>query len=149
MVTRRRPRDPLQKMGAAGGGTNVIILMTIGIVGGVIADMLWYSLGLPGYNVPLRGCDALSVGDAVQIAATGGITFLGFLTKSKEIPAFSFGLMLGGLFPKVMTKAVGAPRYLLFDIDLATGGISPVANLRGTPFTPTTVPLPPYPEVIY
>ena len=41
-------------MGVAGGGTNVIILMTIGVVGGIIADMLWYSLGLPGYNVPLQ-----------------------------------------------------------------------------------------------
>ena len=51
-------------MGVAGGGTNVIILMTIGVVGGIIADMLWNSLGLPGYNVPLQGCDALSLGDA-------------------------------------------------------------------------------------
>ena len=57
--------------------------------------------------------------------------------------------MLGGLFPKVITKAVGLPRYLLFDIDLATGGISPIANLRGTPFTPTTVPISESPEVIY
>lgn len=149
MVRSGRTRDPLKQMGKAAGGTNVIVLMTIGVVGGIIVDMMWNSLGLPGYNVPLTGCDALSLGDAVQIAATGGITFLGFLTKSKDIPAFTFGLMLGGLFPKVMTKAVGLPRYLLFDIDLTTGGISPVANLRGTPFTPTTVPIPEYPEIIY
>ena len=57
--------------------------------------------------------------------------------------------MLGGLFPKVITKAVGLPRYLLFDMDLATGGISPIANLRGTPFTPTTVPIYESPEIIY
>ena len=56
-------------MGAASGGPNVIILMTIGVVGGIIVDMMWNSLGLPGYNVPLTGCDALSLGDAVQIGS--------------------------------------------------------------------------------
>ena len=123
-----------------GGGTGVVVLMTVGIVGGIIADMMWYSLGLPGYNVPLQGCDSLTMGDAVQIGATGGLTFAGFLSKSKDIPAFTFGLMMGGLFPKVLTKAFGLPRYLLFDMDQATGQITPMGTLRGTPLSPNSAP---------
>lgn len=112
-----------------GAGTGPITLMVIGFVGGIITDMMWQSLGLPGYNAPLQGCDSLTIGDAIQIGGTGGLTFFGFLTKSRELPAFTFGLMLGGLFPKVMTKAIGLPRYGIFDIGEG-GGISPVASFR-------------------
>jgi hypothetical protein len=113
------------------GGQSPITLMVVGIMGGIIADMLWYSLGLPGYNVPLQGCQTLTMGDAIQIGGTGGLTAVGFLTGSKALPAFTFGLMLGGLFPKVLTKAIGIPRYGIFDIDTATGQVSPLATLRG------------------
>ena len=114
------------------GGTSVIVLMTVGIVGGIIADMMWNSLGLPGYNVPLQGCDTLTFGDAIQIGGTGALTFVGFLTKSKDIPAFTFGLMMGGIFPKIITKAFG-----LHDIDylilIWLQVILPRWQLRGTP----------------
>lgn len=114
-----------------GGGTSAVTLMVVGVVGGIIADMMWNSLGLPGYNVPLQGCDSLTVGDAMQIGGTGGLTFFGFMTKSKDLPAFTFGLMLGGLFPKVLTRAFGLPRYGIFDLD-PSGSITPVGTFRET-----------------
>jgi hypothetical protein len=118
-----------------GGGTSVVTLMIVGFIGGIITDIMWQSLGLPGYNVPLQGCDSLTVGDAMQMGGTGGLTFFGFLTKSRDLPAFTFGLMLGGMFPKVFTKAFNLPRYGIFDIN-ESGAISPVGTFRsGSPGT--------------
>jgi hypothetical protein len=114
-----------------GGGSSAPMLMIVGVVGGLIADMIWYSLGLPGYNVPIQGCQTITLGDAIQLGGTGALTFFGFLTKSRDIPAFTFGLMLGGLFPKIVTKAIGIPRYGIFDIDVTTGQISPIGPMGG------------------
>ena len=138
MAKASNTRSPIK--GIVGGPMGTVTFMVIGIVGGIIIDMMWNSIGLPGFNAPLRGCDTLTMGDAIQMGATSGLTFFAFLSKTPQIPAFTFGLMMGGLFPKVITKAMNLPRYGLFDLDIATGQITPMANLRGAPLTTAPAP---------
>lgn len=138
MARTSKTRSPIK--GIVSGPMGTVTFMVFGIVGGIIIDIMWNSLGLPGYNTPLRGCDTLTMGDAIQMGTTSGLTFFAFLSKTPQIPAFTFGLMMGGLFPKVITKAMNLPRYGLFDLDISTGQITPMANLRGAGLAPMSVP---------
>lgn len=102
------------------------MLMAVGFGGGIISDAVLYSLKIPGHNVKIASCDALTLGDIYEIVFFGFLTWIGVLYNRHDLSAFSYGLLAGKLFPTVITPAVpGVGRYIIFDLDRATGAIKP------------------------
>lgn len=111
-------------------GVGTMTMIGIGTILGIGADFMWQSLGLPGRTNAIQGCPALNEGDVVQFAGAAFLTFIGFLTGSKALPAFTFGVATGLLIPKVFTPYLKMPRYVLFDYNQATGTVTPKARLN-------------------
>jgi len=111
------------------GGTKAshnALIMTVGFFGGTISDVLLYSLKFPGYDSKIATCDALTMGDIGELLFFGFLTWIGTLYNRRDLSAFSFGLLAGKLFPTVFTPALpGVSRYVAFDLDRATGHITP------------------------
>ena len=104
-------------------------MIGIGTLLGIGADFMWQSLGLPGRTNAIQGCPALNEGDVTQFAAAAFLTFIGFLTGSKSLPAFTFGMATGLLIPKVFMPYLKMPRYILFNYDATSGAIAPIGRL--------------------
>ena len=104
-------------------------MMGIGTLLGMGADFMWQSFGLPGRTNAIQGCPALNEGDIFQFAGAAFLTFVGFLTGSRSLPAFTFGIATGLLIPKVFTPYLKMPRYVLFNYDPTSGAVAPIGRL--------------------
>lgn len=87
-----------------------------GIVAGVIADFIYTSLRIPGYNQQSVISD-LSIGDLIQMLGGFAITAYGFSQGNSRIAPFGFGIITSQVATKVIFPALGFDRYLIFDID--------------------------------
>lgn len=111
-------------------GMGEMTLIGVGTLVGIVSDFMWQSLGLPGRTNAIQGCPALNEGDVTQFAAAAFLTVIGFMTGSKSLPAFTFGIATGLLIPKVFMPYLKLPRYVFFDYNSTTGAISPRGRLN-------------------
>lgn len=118
-----------------GPGQNVGIL-TVGVALGMGGDAIYGIMGLPGYNENIPNCQAITVGDALQILLYAGFTLVGVLTNSVAIPAFTSGLLIGKLIPTIVTPAFGLPRYIIVDFDPQSGSLTPAIRAPEIPLLP-------------
>jgi hypothetical protein len=109
--------------------SNGIVWAGIGGLLGIVADFLYQSNAIPGHNTPLQGCNALSVGDAAQIGVISGANIISAFMNNFTFSAFTSGMMLGNLAPKIMA-ITGKPRYFIYDIS-NTGSINPILRQQG------------------
>jgi hypothetical protein len=115
--------------------SNGIVWVGLGSLFGVIVDFLYQSNAVPGSNTPLQGCNALTVGDAMQIGALSGANVLSAFTNNFTFSALTSGMILGNIAPKIMAM-MGKPRYFIYDLS-STGSINPI--LRQQPKAPAVV----------
>ena len=132
MAKRRKGRSVSLNVGP---GQNVGI-MTVGVALGMGGDAIYGIMGLPGYNENIPNCQAVTVGDALQILLYAGFTLVGVLTNSVAIPAFTSGLLIGKLIPTIVTPAFGLPRYIIVDFDPASGSLTPSFRAPEIPLLP-------------
>jgi hypothetical protein len=109
--------------------SNGIVWVGLGSLFGVIVDFLYQSNAVPGSNTPLQGCNALTVGDAMQIGAISGANVLAAFTNNFTFSALTSGMILGNIAPKLMAM-MGKPRYFIYDIS-STGSINPILRQQG------------------
>lgn len=117
--------------GGFGGtvGVNTPVLVLMGMLVGIVADAMWYSLGLPGTKTPINSaCSMLTDADAIQFMGAGSLTLLGFLLDIKFLSSLTFGIMSGMMIPKVITPYFHLPRYVIFDYDPKTGSLTRTIN---------------------
>ena len=109
---------------AGKAASNGIVWVGLGSLFGVIIDFLYQSNAVPGSNVPLQGCNALTVGDAMQIGALSGANVLSAFTNNFTFSALTSGMIIGNLTPKLMTM-MGKPRYIIYDLGQG-GAVKPI-----------------------
>ena len=119
----------MAKKNAGVNPTDVSAFLLLGGIGGVVFDMFYASTGLPGFDDELPSCQRLKFGDIIQIGLESLVLLGSLYTKSDKLRSFASGLLFGGLIPKL--SALNGPRYILFDLDPATGAIMPVGRLTG------------------
>lgn len=110
---------------AGKAASNGIVWVGLGSLFGVIVDFLYQSNAVPGSNTPLPGCDALKVGDAMQIAALSGANVLASFMNNFTFSSITSGMILGNMAPKLLAM-MGKPRYLIYDLNAKTGAVAPV-----------------------
>ena len=108
------------------GGTENIYASVAGAVGGVLGDVIWNSIRLPGYNQP-SALEFLSIGDITQMGAASAITTIGFSQGCSRLSPFGFGMLFSQVLTKVIFPAFNLPRYIVFDMD-KKGRIVPEAR---------------------
>lgn len=104
--------------------SNGIVWVGLGSLFGIIVDFLYQTNAVPGHNTPLQGCNALTMGDAVQIGAMSGANVISAFANNFTFSALTAGMILGNMAPKIMA-IMGKPRYLIYDLS-NTGAINPV-----------------------
>src|SRR5690349_25084433 len=104
--------------------SNGIVWVGLGSLFGVIVDFLYQTNAVPGHNVPLQGCSALTIGDAMQIGALSGGNVIASFFNNFTFSSLFAGMILGNMAPKLLA-VTGKPRYLIYDIG-SNGTISPV-----------------------
>lgn len=113
--------------------TNGIVWVGLGSLFGVIVDFLYQSNAIPGSNTPMQGCNALTVGDAMQLGAISGANVLAAFSNNFTFSALTSGMILGNIAPKVMAM-MGKPRYFIYD--LGEGGtVKPILRPQTTTTT--------------
>ena len=85
-------------------------------------DYAWFAYDLPGANQIRFKDPQLSNGDFFQMILETLIAFYGFVSSSKLLAPFGFGMLNGGLYSKIWSEAVPRlPRYIITD---TAGGTS-------------------------
>lgn len=108
------------------GSSDVTTYIVLGGIIGIVTDMAYYSLKMPGSNTRLNTCERLTRGDVYQIAAESLLVILSLYSNSYRLQGFTNGMLFGGLIPKI--NALNGSRYLLYDLS-DDGAIVPVAQL--------------------
>lgn len=123
---------------AGKAASNGIVWVGLGSLFGVIIDFLYQSNAVPGSNVPLQGCNALTVGDAMQIGALSGANVLSAFTNNFTFSAITSGMILGNIAPKIMAM-MGKPRYFIYDLGQG-GSINPILRQQQAAAPKTRLP---------
>lgn len=118
-------------MGKGKTAHNGALYLGLGAFLGLVADFVYQSQGIVGYNQKLPVCPALTTGDVMQLGGlafiNAGATFANHFTLS----AITAGMMLGNVAPKLMS-VIGKPRYIIYDYNPATSGLTPAGGgLKG------------------
>ena len=109
-------------------GNENALVQTAGGVAGILGDVLYNTLRIPGYNAP-SAIQGLSLGDIVQFLGSYALTAYGFAQGNSRIAPFGFGAMMSQVATKVIFPAFDLPRYLIFDID-SSGRIVPTRQFK-------------------
>ena len=117
----------------AGGKSphNGIVWVGLGSLFGLIVDFLYQTNAVAGHNTPLQGCNALTMGDALQIGGISAANVVAAFANNFTFSALTSGMILGNLTPKLMTM-MGKPRYIIYDLGQG-GTVKPILR------QPTTV----------
>lgn len=109
---------------AGKAASNGIVWVGLGSLFGVLVDFLYQSNAVAGHNTPLQGCQALTVGDAMQIGALSGANVIASFMNNFTFSSITSGMILGNLAPKLLAMT-GKPRYLIYNLGQG-GTVSPV-----------------------
>lgn len=101
--------------GNKAGNENAYAAIT-GSVAGVLGDVIYNSIRLPGYNIQSQ-IQGLSMGDIAQFFGSFLITALGFSKGHSRLAPFGFGALSSQVATKIILPAFDVPRYIMFDID--------------------------------
>ena len=116
-------------MAKRSGGTENIYASVAGSVAGVLGDVVWNSLRLPGYDQP-SALAFLSIGDIIQMGGASALTTAGFSMGCSRLSPFGYGMLFSQVLTKVIFPAFDLPRYIIFDMD-KKGRIVPEGRFPG------------------
>ena len=103
---------------------NGIVWVGLGSLFGLIVDFLYQTNAVAGHNTPLQGCNALTMGDALQIGGISVANLVSAFTNNFTFSALTSGMIIGNLTPKLMTM-MGKPRYIIYDLGQG-GAVKPI-----------------------
>lgn len=105
--------------GSSGGsraGNENAYAAVAGSVAGVLGDVIYNSIRLPGYNIQSQ-IQGLSLGDIAQFFGSFLITAYGFSKGHSRLAPFGFGALSSQVATKIILPSFNVPRYVIYDID--------------------------------
>lgn len=108
-------------------GTDMILYLAAGFFGGMALDYVSFAYpGFPGAASVRTSDPQLTDGDLFQLGGESLLATLGFMMGSDGLAMFGFGMQQGGIYSKIVSQMLHAPRYIMVDTPGGSAVLAPV-----------------------